>query len=116
MTASAFAELAKTIDHTPTIEAKIACTYRLPESIVASVNSIAKVTGVSRTHVVSGMLEIACAQMADAIEENRPDLADELASEEAGEPVFNLCSPENARQIRQKFGNLGQLDVSTEES
>ncbi len=116
MTASAFAELAKTIDKTPVVDAKVPCTHRLPESIMASLNSIAKVTGVSRSHVISSMLEIACTQMADAIEENRPDLADELASKQDGELVFNICSPENARRIQQKFGSLGGLDVSTEES
>lgn len=116
MTASTFAELAKTIDVAPVVDAKIPVTHRLPESIIASLNSLAKVTGVTRTQVLTGLLEIACTQMAVAIEENRPDFADQLASEQEGEPVFNVLSPENARQILQKFGSLGGLDHYTEES
>jgi hypothetical protein len=111
--ASSFAELAQNIG-TADPEPKISCSYRLPESVVVSINSLAQVTGVNKSEVVSSILELGCTQMVDAIEETRPDLADKDASKEAGEPVFNLCTPENARQIRNKFGKSAQLDTSDE--
>jgi hypothetical protein len=113
-TASSFVELAQTIG-TADNESKISCSYRLPESIAVSINSLAKITGVNKSEVVSSILEIGCTQLANAIEKSRPDLANEELDEETGESVFQLCSPEQARQIRMKFSDAVQLDLSSED-
>jgi hypothetical protein len=113
-TAESFAKLAQSLGVTDS-EPKLSCSYRLPESIVVSINSLAKIAGVNKSEIVSGILEIGCAHLADAIEENRPDLAHEQASKQDGEPVFDLCTPELARQVRKKFGKAVELDLSSEE-
>jgi hypothetical protein len=108
-----FSDLAKTIGPVET-ESKISCSYRLPEAVVVSINSLAKITGAGKSEIVSSLLEIGCTQLADAIEKTRPDLANEELDEETGQSVFELCSPEMARQIRNKFGKSAQLDTSDE--
>jgi hypothetical protein len=103
-----FNKLAGTIGKPDEGEAKIAMSFRANESIIASLNSISKATGVSKNEILNQVLEIALGEFCEALE-TRTDLITEIRDD--AYPVFAFFSPEHARRVRSKFGDAVQLDL-----
>ncbi len=104
----AFDKLAQTIDKPDEAEIKIPATFRISESILASLNSIASATGVSKTEILNQVLNIGLTQFCEALR-TRTDLVTEIRDD--AYPVFAFFSPDDARRVRSKFGDAVQLDL-----
>jgi hypothetical protein len=104
----AFDRLAKTIDKPDEAEIKIPATFRISESILASLNSIASATGVSKTEVINQVLNIGLTEFCEALQSRR-DLVIEVRDD--AYPVFAFFSPDDARRARARFGDAVQLDL-----
>jgi hypothetical protein len=103
-----FGKLAQTIDKPDETEIKIPATFRISESILASLNSIAKAIGVSKTEILNQVLEIGLTEFCQALE-SRTDLVVEVRDD--AYPVFEFFAPAHARNIRSRFGDAIQLDL-----
>ncbi len=103
-----FDKLARTIDKPDEAEIKIPATFRISESILASLNSIASATGVSKTEVINQVLNIGLTEFCEALQ-TRSDLMIEIRDD--AYPVFAFFSPDDARRMRAKFGDAVQLDL-----
>jgi hypothetical protein len=103
-----FNKLAGTIGKPDEGESKIAMSFRANESIVASLNSISRATGVSKNEILNQVLEIALTEFCEALE-SRTDLITEIRDD--AYPVFEFFPPEHARRARARFGDAVQLDL-----
>lgn len=90
-------------------ERKVQTSFRLSESIVASLNSIASAISVSKTEVLNQVLEIGLSEFCEALQGNRPDLAIDM--EEAPSRRFEFNSPGEIRMMRERLGDAFQLDL-----
>ncbi len=105
----AFDRLAQTIDKPDEAEIKIPATFRMNESILASLNSIARATGVSKTEILNQVLNIGLNQFVEALQTTREDLIIEIRDD--AYKVFEFFSPDHARATRARFGEAVQLDL-----
>ncbi len=104
-----FQNLAQTIDKPDDGETKVSMSFRVNESILASLNSIAKAIGVSKTEILNQVLEIGLNQFVEALE-TRTDLITEIRDD--AYPVFDFYSPRTVRLNRSRFGDAVQLDLA----
>ncbi len=105
----AFHQLARIIDKPDEGETKVSMSFRLNESIVVSLDSIAKAIGVSKTEILNQVLNIGLNEFAEALK-TRTDLITEIRDD--AYPVFEFSSPDEIRFIRSKFGDAVQLDLA----
>jgi hypothetical protein len=104
----AFDKLARTIDKPDEAETKIPATFRISESILGSLNSIASATGVSKTEILNQVLNIGLNEFTQALK-TRTDLITEIRDD--AYPVFGFSSPDEIRLMRSKFGDAVQLEL-----
>ncbi len=103
-----FDKLARTIDKADEGENKVSMSFRLNESIVVSLNSIAKAIGVSKTEILNQVLNIGLNEFAEALK-TRTDLITEIRDD--AYPLFDFSSPDEVRLIRSRFGDAVQRDL-----
>jgi predicted DNA-binding protein len=103
-----FHKLAQTIGKPDERESQIAMSFRANESIIESLNSLARATGVSKNEILNQVLEIGLTEFCEALE-SRTDLVMEIRDD--AYQVFEFFPPEHARRVRAKYGDAVQLDL-----
>lgn len=100
--------LAKTIDHDEE-EAKVQLSIKVYESIVLSLDSVAKVTGQTKTRIFNSLMEIGLTELCEALQANRPDLIEDVVTDP--QATYGFHSPGFFRRIREDYGNAVQIDL-----
>lgn len=98
----------KTIDQDDS-ERRIQTSFKLKESVVVSLDSIAKAVGVTKTHLLNNLLEIGLTELCEALEANRPDLIEDVVQD--AQAVYPFVTPGHVRSVRERFGNALQIDI-----
>jgi hypothetical protein len=103
-----FHKLAQIIGKPEEKEPQTAISFRANQSIIESLASVSRATGVSKNEILNQLLEIGLTEFCEALE-SRTDLVMEIR--EDAYQVFDFFPPEHARRVRARFGDAVQLDV-----